>query len=112
MIRSCQSCGTESRWSQLPYVGIQKVIDDADLELRNCHCGSTLAEELTQSEAEAWALICCQTGVPGAVQVVASLNYGMPLGHEGRAWLCETMLGDEPAARWAEVLYDRLVGEL
>ena len=43
---ACGAVITEDEWETLPYVGVQKVPPDygmPDLELRNCHCGSTIS---------------------------------------------------------------------
>lgn len=46
--KQCNTCGRtfdNAGWSQLPYVGIQHG-GEFPLELRNCSCGSTLAQEV------------------------------------------------------------------
>lgn len=53
-MKTC-SCGRShslASWRDLPYVGIQRVDGEPDLELRNCACGSTLAIELVDETAD------------------------------------------------------------
>lgn len=54
MIKICRCHRTYTResWDALPLVGIQHVDEGLDLELRNCGCGSTIAIELVDPEAD------------------------------------------------------------
>lgn len=48
VVKACRCCGKEhcaEGWRALPCIGVMG--DDEELlELRNCHCGSTLAIEI------------------------------------------------------------------
>lgn len=44
----CGRLYTAEAWQALPYVGVQRLDDEPDLELRNCACGSTLAIPVTR----------------------------------------------------------------
>lgn len=39
----CGAVYDATSWRALPYVGVQRLDDEPDLELRNCVCGSTIA---------------------------------------------------------------------
>ena len=51
---------SDAAWSELTYRGLQNTYDDVDsvLELRNCHCGTTLARPLVLED-------CCDPDCDG-----------------------------------------------
>jgi hypothetical protein len=106
MIRHCTNCDTRSKWSQLPYVGIQCSIDDCKLELRNCSCGTTLAEELpTYQQARNWLTAERVLGDRlEAAMVIVSLVGGGTCDPIGADWLARLADGDTHKAHYARVL--------
>lgn len=112
LVRHCRKCDTTTPWGDLRFIGMQEIPGEPSTELRNCHCGATFGESARLAEAETFARVHCQLGIVGACEVVAWLSHGVQMGSAGRAWLVEQMAGDGRNAELAEVLYDRLVGEL
>lgn len=104
IIKRCR-CGrayTQAEWEKLSYIGIQSSGDDeTELELRDCHCESTLAIERPKKKArenpvDGAALVCMGRKVEIVLrdgrEVKPDARVGMLYDESGEFWSPESLL--------------------
>lgn len=75
VLKQCTCCGKEQQWRSLKYIGRMDLSEEgvADLELRNCDCGSTLAMEVMPEPTEivAWDVMATVSPKVGHSRVLS-----------------------------------------